>query len=344
MAFLMLVAGIGLVVAGLLAIGFGIPIKEFSTGNTLIMAGVIGVCTGAIMLGLWVAVRELKTIARRLATGVPEAREEAVERPAPPVAAARQSAPAIGNFPEADEIGGPGTFSSAPAFTPAPPPPWQNEEVLRDHPIPEPLHPEPPSPVAKPKRNLMFSSTSRKERERTQVRSGEALPPDPICRRSCVPGRAKPPPPVETAEPPPAPFDDAWPRADRAKPAEMSPQRRSSRMSPPLAETNSGPAHGRDAPEVTVLKSGIVDGMAYSLYSDGSIEAEMPEGMMRFASIDELRVHLDQRSNGNLTAGWKIAPPSFRYPSYSPSRSVPLMLPIGYSGRAVFQSSQKVEP
>ena len=49
-------------------------------------------------------------------------------------------------------------------------------------------------------------------------------------------------------------------------------------------------------PPVTVLKSGIVDGMAYSLYSDGSIEAQMPEGMMRFASIDELRAHLDQRS------------------------------------------------
>ena len=50
-----------------------------------------------------------------------------------------------------------------------------------------------------------------------------------------------------------------------------------------------------DQPEVTVLKSGVVDGMAYSLYSDGSIEAQMPEGMMRFASIDELRAHLDQR-------------------------------------------------
>ena len=50
-----------------------------------------------------------------------------------------------------------------------------------------------------------------------------------------------------------------------------------------------------EAPQVTVLKSGVVDGMAYSLYSDGSIEAQMPEGMMRFASIDELRAHLDQR-------------------------------------------------
>ncbi len=49
-------------------------------------------------------------------------------------------------------------------------------------------------------------------------------------------------------------------------------------------------------PDVVVVKSGVVDGMAYSLYSDGSIEAQMPEGMMRFASIDELRTHLDQRS------------------------------------------------
>ena len=61
-------------------------------------------------------------------------------------------------------------------------------------------------------------------------------------------------------------------------------------------ETNAAPARNEDQPAVTVLKSGIVDGMAYSLYSDGSIEAQMPEGMMRFASIDELRAHLDQRA------------------------------------------------
>mgnify|MGYP001481584453 CR=1 FL=1 len=54
MMFAMLVVGIGLVLAGVLAIGFGIPIKEFSTGNTLIIAGVMGVCSGAIMrCGRW---------------------------------------------------------------------------------------------------------------------------------------------------------------------------------------------------------------------------------------------------------------------------------------------------
>jgi hypothetical protein len=55
------------------------------------------------------------------------------------------------------------------------------------------------------------------------------------------------------------------------------------------------PAAAETAPGVTVIKSGVVDGMAYSLYSDGSIEAQMPEGMLRFASLDELRAHLERR-------------------------------------------------
>jgi hypothetical protein len=51
---------------------------------------------------------------------------------------------------------------------------------------------------------------------------------------------------------------------------------------------------GQGMPAATVVKSGMVDGMAYSLYSDGSIEAQMPEGMMRFASIEQLRTHIDR--------------------------------------------------
>jgi hypothetical protein len=293
MVFVMLVAGIGLVLAGLLAIAYGIGV-QLSTGNTLIIAGMIGVCTGMIMLGFWTTVRELKNIARRLGNGLPDARGEAGLRPVLPVAATRDSAPAGGGFPAAEQLGGPGPFSpvAPPAFSPAaPPPPWQNEAVLRDHPIPEPMHPEPPPSASKPKRNLLFSSTSRKERERAQARSSDALPPD-LLSPDLRP-RALTVPPVETDEPQPASFEDTWPKAERAK--EISPQWRSSRMPPTLAEGNGGPARPEDRPEVIVLKSGVVDGMAYSLYSDGSIEAEMPEGMMRFASIDELRAHLDQR-------------------------------------------------
>jgi hypothetical protein len=250
----------------------------------------IGVCTGMIMLGFWTTVRELKNIANRLGNGLPEAGGEATARPVPPVAATRDADPAGGGFPTPEPFEDPFSPAAPPAFPPVAPPPWQNEAVLRDHPIPEPMHPEPPP--SKPKRNLLFSSTSRKERERAQTRSSEALPPDLLS--SDLRSRRPTVPPVETAEPP-APFDDPWPRADRAKAGEISPQWRSSRMPPTLAEANAGPAHAEDQPDVIVLKSGIVDGMAYSLYSDGSIEAQMPEGMMRFASIDELRAHLDQR-------------------------------------------------
>src|SRR5450631_1149799 len=70
MMLVLLIAGIGSLVAGLLAIGFGIPVKEFSFGNTLILTGAVTACTGMMMLGLWLVVRELKNIARRLGPGV----------------------------------------------------------------------------------------------------------------------------------------------------------------------------------------------------------------------------------------------------------------------------------
>ncbi|WP_371345239.1 hypothetical protein [Ancylobacter sp. IITR112] len=45
-------------------------------------------------------------------------------------------------------------------------------------------------------------------------------------------------------------------------------------------------------PSVTVLKSGTIGGMSYTLYSDGSIEADLPDGVLRFASLQALRDHV----------------------------------------------------
>ena len=50
------------------------------------------------------------------------------------------------------------------------------------------------------------------------------------------------------------------------------------------------------ATPVSVLKSGVVEGMAYTLYSDGSIEAQLPQGTLRFDSISALRSHIENRS------------------------------------------------
>ena len=55
------------------------------------------------------------------------------------------------------------------------------------------------------------------------------------------------------------------------------------------------PASGATGP-AEILKSGVVDGMAYTLYADGSIEAQLPDGTVRFGSIAELRAHIDNHS------------------------------------------------
>src|SRR4029077_15541368 len=58
MMIVLLIAGIGAVVAGIVAIMVGLPVKEFSFGNTEILAGVVGICTGIIVLALAVVVGE----------------------------------------------------------------------------------------------------------------------------------------------------------------------------------------------------------------------------------------------------------------------------------------------
>jgi hypothetical protein len=300
MMVVVLVAGIGLLLAGILAILFGIPVKEFSFGNTLILVGAVSICTGMVMLALWTLVRELKHIARQLGGGVAtEARMAAALHPA-----------ASGTAPDhpAQEEGGFlfGRDQPAPPYADARPgdqsaaPPWHEEAASRDRGRGEVSPHVPESAAPKARRNLLFSSTSRKERERERAQTRTTELPAPDSR----PGPSVAPPPFEPGEAPPATFDDAWPKIERARAADVPP-RRTGRTPVTSSEQGAGApatdryppaARSEEQPPVTILKSGVVDGMAYSLYSDGSIEAQMPEGMMRFASIDELRAHLDQRT------------------------------------------------
>ncbi len=65
---------------------------------------------------------------------------------------------------------------------------------------------------------------------------------------------------------------------------------------PPAA---SAPPSVEEAPAVvapagpSVLKTGVVEGIAYTRYSDGSIEAALPQGTLRFGSISALRDHIE---------------------------------------------------
>ena len=280
------IVGIVAVLVGLVTIGVGIPVKEFSFGNTLILAGTVGMCTGLILLALSVVATELKLVARRLAAG-------------PRPAADPRARAALPAFPGAEA--GPTATAEPPIAPPVAPAVWQ-EPHMQAEPVPPP---PPPPPPQKPKRNLLFQSNVRKDRERAAATGAV----EPAAGEPGAPPLPPAPPPAdEPSPPPPATFEDAWPKADRGRPGDVPPQRRSSRLTAQPAEPKvpaaaaeraapppTPPPQAEPAAAVTVLKSGVVDGMAYSLYSDGSIEAQMPEGMMRFASIDELRAHLDQR-------------------------------------------------
>ena len=98
------------------------------------------------------------------------------------------------------------------------------------------------------------------------------------------------PPPLRS-EPPPLRSEPA-PMRTEAPPMRAEPP--ALRSEPPMvAEPREAPRAAPDPRSVSILKSGVIDGMAYTLYTDGSIEAQLPQGTMRFASIEELRTHLE---------------------------------------------------
>jgi hypothetical protein len=86
-------------------------------------------------------------------------------------------------------------------------------------------------------------------------------------------------------------FESVWPRRGQRKddqPPASEPAKRPSPVETAAAE--------EEPRQPAILKSGVVDGMAYTLYADGSIEAQLPQGTVRFGSISELRAHIENNS------------------------------------------------
>src|SRR6202043_3329643 len=78
MSVILFILGILVTGAGIVAIGFGIPINEFNLGYTLIVSGTTAFAGGLILIGLAAAVDQLNQIALGL-------RPRAAARPAPHV-------------------------------------------------------------------------------------------------------------------------------------------------------------------------------------------------------------------------------------------------------------------
>ncbi|TKT73725.1 hypothetical protein YH63_021125 [Afipia massiliensis] len=341
----LLIGGTVVLCIGLLTVVFGIPIKEFSFGNTMILAGAVVSCTGLVLIGLYFVGREFRNLARRLETGLPAPavpREPAAELEAPAIRPARAAVPEPPAAPRpmpprspireertareerlgreerparedtlftrdqpsdrdrddfADETGDHGRAPSEPAA-------WDEHPITRNRNLgasSEPFDP-PAEPTPRQRRNIMFSSSRRDKNRELSPRDASASPDEGQHQSSAEDTQRGD---AETNAP--SPFESAWPQSGRPRQESplfpKSPLQNGQTASQPAADEQETPEPVRerfprraDASSVTIVKSGVVDSMAYSLYSDGSIEAQMPEGMVRFASIDELRAHLDQRN------------------------------------------------
>jgi hypothetical protein len=91
-------------------------------------------------------------------------------------------------------------------------------------------------------------------------------------------------------------FNSFWPAAPRSDSKEVprgAAPARAPQQDPRVVAEPAPAATGPGSAAVSVLKSGVVEGMAYTLYSDGSIEAQLPQGTLRFGSITALRNHIE---------------------------------------------------
>jgi hypothetical protein len=331
MSALLFSVGILVGLIGLFTIGFGIPIHDFGLGNTLIVSGALASVGGLLLIGIASVVREIRKLAKVMAVQPVRAEGPAsvIQQPAP--AGQRAIAgPKLATSPKQPAQRGP---RAEPRIEPAPdlPPPLP-PEVPTERPRPSifsinrppatveppvvdesedaPLSPSPSVISRQPGRNgdhppiePKFAPEPKAVPEPANRLSEPIIPPAPPAQpapprmpRFELPAPAAPervperqPQEAQPARPSRNLFDTVWPTEPKAKP-ERQP---AFAPEPPVREEAPPPPSPKP---VSILKSGVIDGMAYTLYTDGSIEAQLQQGVVRFASIDELRVHLEENA------------------------------------------------
>jgi len=329
MSVILSLLGIVVAAVGIAAIGFGIPINEFTLGTTLIVAGVSALTGGLILIGLAAVVAELGRLAEAVRTRIavrpgarpaeaPEVVEPAASTtavpPPPMVAVGARSPQTASRRPRAEA-----PVSEARPHEPA----AELPEVDISAPAVERLR----ASIPRAERSTAEPSILAHDEEvplspngaaplQTRSPGVEAAPPEPKISADDRAGgaavealkasrldflfRSKPTRPASQREN----FDAVWPTDARAaKRTESEPataveaDQRQADQAASVQDRRPEPA-SLDEPRgaATILKSGVVDGMAYTLYTDGSIEAKLPDGTVRFGSIAELRAHIERNS------------------------------------------------
>ncbi len=299
MSVVLFVVGAIVAAVGVGMVGYGIPINEFSFGNTLIVSGTVAIVGGLIVMAIGAAVGQLQRLTETLATRPPVRSSRPLEMFEP------QSSPGAASsripFP-------PKTKSELKSETGEPPLPTDAlahaENAADDHAAAAPLL-----------RNPDLAAAAAEEYDIKEYEEVSLSPQHSVPASAHADTREAAPPPVSASASPARPeqFDAPWRSAppplrppqpsyfDTMWPAESRPARRPASDEPefepkPNLPPSSSPEAHKPEPPAAILKSGVVDGMGYTLYVDGSIEAELPDGILRFASINELRDHLAKNS------------------------------------------------
>ena len=267
--------------AGLVMVGFGIPINEFSFGNTLISAGTTAAVGGLIIIALGIVAGQVRRVAEALAGQLPA-------RPGQP-------ADAFDNASAARSIPPQGHIPFPPRFRPDPHAAGEQNAV-------------PPAPAVVPiaDKPTEFAPTLRNPDQSPVVEDDVSLSPHhpPAAQAGAdkgrEPGWRSPAPPAAAPPVHNANFDAMWPAEERfSKSPGAGESQPAAPSGAPFRDVPAPPpkrVEPEKPPTAAILKSGVVDGMGYTLYVDGSIEAELPQGTLRFASINELRSHLAKNS------------------------------------------------
>jgi hypothetical protein len=301
----LIVLGIVTAAAGFVAIGFGIPVNAFSLGNTLIMAGTTAVVGGFLLIGLGAVVRELKRT--RDAGAMSSASMSSSAPSADPFDVRAQylgSQVSPGLATPRAEQGQRALFAADPKLA---------GTAAESDPAIAWLQPKDGEPTAGERAvieefeaSLAPQPSSRPQPTPTMARMPEPRPWTPL-------GAAEPPgeqpvrgePGARAERAPTGSFDTVWPDTRAARSAESVERARKPDAPKPAREparttkdgardASAAPATAEEPRPVAILKSGMIDGMAYTLYADGSIEAVLPTGPIRFASVDALRSHLEK--------------------------------------------------
>jgi hypothetical protein len=306
----LLILGAVIAAAGVVLIGPGLPFGGRDYDASIVTPGAVAIVGGLILIGLALAVRVLGRIEKALAA-----------RPLPHPVLLEEAAAPVAEEPAA----------AAPARIPFPPKPVAEPAPLPEPVVATPR--VLPEDAALERLREKFPTLVRLDNAPIVEGADVSLSPKPSVRADEVVAEANSavsrqtngatPPRIEPrlevqARPASRPaqaknFEAFWPKKQRPGQEAPAPAANQPAAQQPLPvepvltpepvqfqfrEPAPEPRLVTPAPEapttVSILKSGVVDGMAYTLYSDGSIEAQLPQGMLRFGSITELRNHIEQ--------------------------------------------------